>query len=460
MRNWPLTGVMLALMALGGCGTVVRSVPPGADAMGLVYALPKGQVEVVFSRHFVEGEEVETARKTLADAQAAESASKAKLKERESSKLQASALSEAAARAAKGKDATSPAQALARRLERDELLAKLMLDLAVTDVKRREAAVAEALSAFRLVEGQVGNWVEKAEISVLPNIADTDHRFVLKHVESASRDDMLRFDVSNGLLSSSNAESTGQAATILLNLARTFGAGQAGPSRNQVANKLARVQPETPSGRKRSALRIRFDPTNQADFDTNNRLLHAEGWELKLSSSTTRQSAPLKPLEAPQIGAPLAPFDGLMYRAEVPVTVTVQPQVERPPNLESCKAGEGPVGLIPAQVSGIFPDSTTRFALPMQGAAFAKVSSKYTFKNGVPVSAEIDRPSQLVAITALPVDILKALISVPAELIKLRVDYSSQAAAQAEAQVREAKAQQELLKALEDLEAARSTKAP
>ena len=151
-----------------------------------------------------------------------------------------------------------------------------------------------------------------------------------------------------------------------------------------------------------------------------------------------------------------SPVAGLVYRAPVPVQIAVSPAKDAAGAREACGLESG---VATARVSGTFPDATTRFALPIQGAAFAKVSAKYAFKDGMPISADIDRPSQLVAVTALPVDILKALISVPAELIKLRVDYSSQAAAQAEAQVREAKAQQDLIKALDDLDAARKASA-
>ncbi len=54
---------------------------------------------------------------------------------------------------------------------------------------------------------------------------------------------------------------------------------------------------------------------------------------------------------------------------------------------------------------------------------------------------------------SLPVEILEALVSIPASIIKLRVDYESQSATLTETQVKALKAQVDLLnaqKALED----------
>ena len=55
-------GGTLAAAALAGCGTVVTSAPPKLDEQGLVYALPKGQVQVQAQRRRVEADEVDAAK--------------------------------------------------------------------------------------------------------------------------------------------------------------------------------------------------------------------------------------------------------------------------------------------------------------------------------------------------------------------------------------------------------------
>jgi hypothetical protein len=458
MKAWqaPLGAVVAA--ALAGCGTVVTSVPPTQGAQGLVYALPKGQVQVLASRRQVAVDELAGARKALSDAEAAAAASDAKLRERATRKAEAAAASDAAAKSSQGGKGTEAEQAIAAQLAREAALATLLHGLSEAELAQRQAAVAKARNAVALLDGQVGKWVETITVSVWPNVPDTAHRFVLQHAESPARDDKLKFEVSNGLLSGSSAESTGQMSTILLNVARVLGtAGSAGTKTTQILGiekATPDLKPAVPSCEPYD-LEVRFDPTHAGEVARAQGVL--KPWGLTLATDP-RAASPLPSQKVPAAGSDVTMdtrFHGLMYRAQVPVRVAVSAD----PSNDKRRQCQIATGAATARVSGLFPDASTRYALPIQGAAFAKVSAKYSFKDGMPVSAEIDRPSQLVAITALPVDILKALISVPAELIKLRVDYSSAAAAQAEAQVREAKAQRDLIKALEDLEAARNAAA-
>ena len=70
----------------------------------------------------------------------------------------------------------------------------------------------------------------------------------------------------------------------------------------------------------------------------------------------------------------------------------------------------------------------------------------------MPVSFTADKPSQLAAVARLPVEILKAIVEVPASILKLRVDYDSQAVALTETQTKRLKAQVDLLKAQQALQ--------
>lgn len=445
-----------AMAMLAGCGTVVTSMPPRNDAHGLVYALPKGQVHVQAQRRRVEADDVAAAKKNLADAKAAAAASQAKLKQLTEVQAQARKEAKAAAEAAAVAGAPEAVRDVKVVKEREAALADLLQSLSKKEDDDRQEAVKKAQGQLDLVDGQLGKWVETITLSVLPHAPDTAHRYLLRHDESLARDDKLKFEVSNGLLSSSAAESTGQMSTVLLNVVRALGA--AGTSSTTMRIKSTQ-QPDlappksTPPACEPYDLDLRFDPTDAQDVARAKDALDRRGLDLGLSGlargpGTAGPAAP--------IARPAEPVAGLVYRAPVPMQIAVSATQNAAGARQACGLEEG---VATARVSGTFPDATTRFALPIQGAAFAKVSAKYGFKDGMPLSADIDRPSQLVAITALPVDILKALISVPAELIKLRVDYSSQAAAQAEAQVREAKAQQDLIKALDDLEAARKASA-
>lgn len=131
-----------------------------------------------------------------------------------------------------------------------------------------------------------------------------------------------------------------------------------------------------------------------------------------------------------------------MYRALRPVTVSVEPES----NAASRAACGNETAAEIAEVSAVLPDAAMELSLPVKGAAFAKSSVKFTFQDGIPTMVDVDRPSPLVAVAGLPIEILKALVSVPAEIIKLRIDYTNQQAA-------ETTALKDLLQAQRDLEA-------
>jgi hypothetical protein len=79
---------------------------------------------------------------------------------------------------------------------------------------------------------------------------------------------------------------------------------------------------------------------------------------------------------------------------------------------------KGPVGLIPYDASG-----------------FVTTDYKVEFKDGTPVAWTASRPSELASVFRIPVDIAKAIVSIPAELIKLRVDVATNSAAETKAKL-------------------------
>ena len=93
------------------------------------------------------------------------------------------------------------------------------------------------------------------------------------------------------------------------------------------------------------------------------------------------------------------------------------------------------------------PDSRASYVLPVTASSFTKTKTAFEFKDGMPTSLHVDQPSQLAAITRIPIDIMKAILEVPGSLIKLRVDHDSQAVALTDAEVKQLKSQLDLLKA-------------
>lgn len=103
------------------------------------------------------------------------------------------------------------------------------------------------------------------------------------------------------------------------------------------------------------------------------------------------------------------------------------------------------------------PDTTRTYVVPMDAGAFTTVTQNAAFKDGMITSFDGNRESELLAIAEVPIEIARALMSIPTEFLKLRVDYDNAKVAETNAQMEQMKAQLEALKAAEALKSAQNT---
>lgn len=87
-------------------------------------------------------------------------------------------------------------------------------------------------------------------------------------------------------------------------------------------------------------------------------------------------------------------------------------------------------------------------SIDVNRTAFVENKTNLTFTDGVLTSMSATRPSPVLEVVQLPVEVAKAVLSAPAEILRLRVDYSTQAVADLEAE-------QKLLEASEAFDAFR-----
>ena len=325
-------------------------------------------------------------------------------------------------------------------LERRGHIAQAVLDVltARRDVAKGLADAAHARA--QLVLGEVGRCSETATLTALAHAPDTAARWLVNHAASAWRDDQLTIGLTaHGLLSSSNALATDQTAAVILSLAQSFAATRAPvpQSFRLLSQRAATPDSRTPcEAYKTTAL---FDPTRRSE-------VVAAASQLK--AATANLGLCVEGLGSePNTLEPDRVVPGYAYRAAKPVRVTVT-QGEQT-DVSRCKtvAGQEAASLVVT-----VPDAATLFVTPVEAATFTKVSNKHTFKDGMLVEMSMDKPSTGLALASLPVDILKALVSIPASILKLRVDYETQSAAVVTQQANVLKAQLELLEAQKKLE--------
>lgn len=421
----PLLAVGM-LPLLTACQTpVLQSQSPSATSSGLVYALPKAQVQIDAARSVITGDEIAAAEKSASAAADAVSAAKKAVAEAKAALKDAEALLAAASASVKDELAKKRdvADALARVREAQLEAAKV----AAKDADKR-------LADLRAKEGQFEQSVSLKSLSPVP---DPNARFVAVLTPSLARDDNIKLVTANGLLNNSNAESTGQMGSILVNLVSAV----SGAKSFKAFAFSTKAAPEPCKPFKFSAV---FDPTDAAELAAvQTRLATVSQKALTLHADP----APKAP-DPNRKTADGIPADGVFYRVPVPVQLRIEDQQS-----SSCTLGDSPSY---ASLSATVPDSSSRFVLPMMAGQFTKGKLGYEFKDGMPTSFSSEQQSQLAAIARIPVDILKAIVEVPASIVKLRVDYESQNAALIDAQTKQMKAELDLLKAQQALKDAQA----
>ncbi|WP_139311603.1 hypothetical protein [Desulfovibrio sp. DV] len=125
--------------------------------------------------------------------------------------------------------------------------------------------------------------------------------------------------------------------------------------------------------------------------------------------------------------------DGVRYRAAFPYRVLV-----------TATAGIAVARRIERIV--LLPNESPAYLFDLRRTAFVKKTYAVQFENGFLTSAKINKPSELLAGVSLPVDIIKSIASIPAEIIQLKINYNSQQQALLEAE----KTKFESLKAFND----------
>lgn len=438
---------------LAGCSysPVLQSVPAVAGHRGMVYALPKAQVQLDAIRKVVSAQDVEDARKTsVAAGESLTAADKAVVDAKS-----------ALAVAQSNVDALTPT-------DPPETKEKLAGELALATIRVRArvaeaelAKIREADAAKRLAEvtANRGKMEQSVFLKPLPPVPDHRYRYAIQHKTSMVRDDVIKLTVSSGMLTSSVSESTGQAGALLVNLVSSI-AGVKSPTRSMAFSVQSPADTCKPFTFSRT-----FDPTDEAEVramaaalateSQDALLLLQEGAEVAVAAPALPAPAPALPVATPvQKAADTKKvmasevLMGLAYRAPRLAHIEVKAK-----DSVQCTTVTKPAY---ASLSTTVPDATSLYVLPVDAGSFTKSKVEYAFKDGMPITFNLDHPSQAVTIARLPVEILKAIVEVPASILKLRVDYDSSANALTKAELESLKAQLELFKAQQALDEARS----
>lgn len=419
---------------------------------GLVYSLPKGAVQLTAERKQVAAEDIKKAK---------DAAEAAKAKAEVSQKAWATSKENLAK--AQGEYKTAPDAAKAKLAE-IVALAQATVNYA-TVVKDADAATAKASQArYDQIADKLDQWIESVALAVLPNAPDPKARYVADLAHNATRDDNVKLSVANGMLTSSSATATDQLPNILLSVAQTIAAvGVKAPTGLRALESTQALDDAGAEPEKRCSpynVSLVFDPTDPVDTQAKLQLLEANtpGFVVQVADVRSEKKAEQSKEAAAGVRRPHGPpscargeCSGLYYR--VPIAVETQIESRK---VTGCDLKSSPVAYSSILV---MPDSMHTYLMPTRAGAFTTSKMTFAFKEGMPVDYSVDQPSEIASIASIPVQIAKALISIPAEIIQLRVNHDTEANALIEAKTTELTAQLEQLRAQQALDAARQAAA-
>ncbi|MFC3711181.1 hypothetical protein ACFOMD_01270 [Sphingoaurantiacus capsulatus] len=338
------------------------------------------------------------------------------------------------------------------------------LELAKKKKAGIETEIANGEAGLRILEGSPGTscaFSHSAALELLAPVADTRLRLVADATHSPLRDDDTKLAVnSSGLLATANVVAADRTGDILVEIASAIaGFGSAGDPLGFVDTDLKAANQEE-CGKLPTKFAYRLDPAESAEVGRLNGEFFKAGFPFHLevpdmsgetykftdddTAIVDRQRITNRPSGGGQtykLGDALrhqGTNGALFYRTALPQTIV----------LRQCKAGIACTGTdqtvpIDATVT-MLPQIGPISYIPMRSSAFVKTVDDVVFDNGMLTSWNANRPSEVLEVVRLPVRILKAIISVPAEIFRLRIDLSDQQKGLAASQQAQIAAQAEL----------------
>lgn len=452
MRYMPISWLIAGSMLVSGCATI-RTTPRASNelASGVTYYLPKREVKVTAERKLLKKEDLQKAIGTK----------KTELEAVNTLIKTTDATIKTANDRLKAASVQGNADAVAA-INKELAIATADLDIAKAKKASVETEIKIAEASLQILEAAPNKscaFAYSAAIELLAPVADTRLRLVADAFHSPLRDDETKLAVnSSGLLSTANVVAADRTGDILVEIASAFASfgGGIGPAPAGFVDGEPKITDEPACEKLPTKFAYRLDPASGDELNRLNSEFYNAGFPFRLdvpamstkemykfennrSEIKDRQRITGKPKQGDEYTYPLdnalyyQGVDGaLFYRTALPQTIVLR----QCKNGTKCKTIEDTVP-IDATVT-MLPQVGPISYIPMRSSAFVKTVDDVVFDSGMLVSWNATRPSEVLEVVRLPVKILKAVVSVPAELIKLRIDLSDQQkglAASQEAQI-------------------------
>lgn len=332
---------------------------------------------------------------------------------------------------AQNPDSVSPATLQAAQALRDHQADNMARAQAGVEVAELQLALAQARQG-QTVGATPPEFSLGLRFELMAPVPDAEHFYQATFDHEWQRDDAVTITTdASGLLSNSQVSTIDRTADILIDLAGI--SGLANPPTPSVPTAMLEDRTTAPNcapGRSFTRELI-FDPN---DHGPDGEVQRAAAWlqnclgltlrienpqdfpDWTLHTPTPQRAAQrrYRGRTAPAVSPASPPgqrmlANGLVYRRPVPYVIEVLRGEDTLATTVALAPQGGPFGVI-----------------PYEPRAFVTSVTNVTFDAGQPTVWHTNNPSELAAAFRIPVAAARALIEVPASLVRLRVDYSSQ----------------------------------
>jgi hypothetical protein len=311
--------------------------------------------------------------------------------------------------------------------------------------------------------GGGGGQQVSVKIGAAKYVADPREMYFLEYRESGASDD--RFDIKvdqNGLLQSTESKSRDRSGDIALKFVELAGQvariGVSGGPRFE--SNVTKRTDKPPCELTDETIELLVDPEavhsdNKAEKIPGAKIEDHEvkfdgqfkGLTIGIRRPTNTRSAAVPAAEAQ------GSHGGVVFRAAVPYEVTVAFDPKQSPHGAKCELSK-----FAQQLTIMAPNGGPTFRADVSRAALVEKTVTLSIQDGMLTGTKVDKPSEFLAAISLPVDIAKAIVAIPADLLKIRVEEVKAQSGLTEAEANLLKQQLELIKQQNALEAAQATR--
>jgi hypothetical protein len=292
----------------------------------------------------------------------------------------------------------------------------------------------EAENRFRLV------------VDGLHREADPERFYCLDYLQVLTSDDLIRVWRNNqGLLQKISSDANDQSAEIFKTIIQTiFTAISGNPDFDPLAGQRKVESGERGTGTEPvTVFEAKFDPTNGERLAYINDHLRRYGFciitkvQYEALSKDTKGAIRsheaycedprgyLRTVKAPPAAArkPLEISDGIVYRPQLPYDVFLLQKSNQ--KLDARRLGSGEkLWLVTKRKLLLIENDAPAIAARIDRTFFAQRTTTLNFENGILKEVKLQKEAELVKLVEIPLQIAESIASLPANIIKVRIDQS------------------------------------